>query len=179
MRHRQANSSRRDALRTSLRTLIVAVVIVVPLGSAPTVLAAKPEISRTINNHFVTTQHFDADPNCGPGASEIATGNEHLVIVDQGDSLHITYGETFHILVVPDDPAIPSTTRQGTDALVFNLLKDGTEIFHESFHDFGAYAQSPFEQIQLKIQFFVTFVYRDGEVVVDHEFGRDLPPEDC
>jgi hypothetical protein len=178
MRQRQPASGIRDAWRRLGRTLGAAIVTIAVLAAAPAALGAKPEISRTINNHFVTVQHFDAEPLCGPfsiAATEIATGNEHLVIVDQGDSVHVTYGETFHILAVPDDPSVPSDTRQGTDALVFNLLKDGTEIFHESFHDFGAAAWDPFA----KIQFFVTFVYRDGEVVVEHQFGRDLPPEGC
>ncbi len=59
--------------------------------------------------------------------------------------------------------------------MAFNLLKDGSSIFHESFHDFGPAAWDPFAKIQL----FVTFVYRDGEVAVDHVFGRDLPPDGC
>lgn len=104
---------------------------------------------------------------------EIGLGNERLIVVDRGDSLHVTYGETFKILAVPDDPSIPSNTRQGTGALSFNMLKDGKLIiFKESFHDFGPAAWDPFA----KIQFFTTFFYRDGEVIVDHFFGRDLPP---
>ena len=148
------------------------------LTTASAALAATPTITRVTNNHFYTAQYFDADPKCGPyaiGVTEIATGNEHFIAVENGDTLHVTYGETFQILAVPDDPAIPSNTRQGTDALVFNIPKDGTEIFHESFHDFGAAAWDPFAYIQL----FTTFVYRDGQVIVDHSFGRDLPPEGC
>jgi hypothetical protein len=153
--------------------------VILMLGPAGLAYAAKPAIERVINNHFTHSQHFDEAPECGPygwAGTEIATGNERLVIVDRGDSVHVTYGETFKILAVPDDPSIPTNTRQGTDALSFNLIKDGTVvIFKESFHDFGPAAWDPFA----KIQYFRTFVYRDGAVLVDREFGRDLPPEGC
>ena len=140
--------------------------------------AGQPVIDRTIDIHFVHTQHFDGNPACGPfmgGVTETATGNSHVVAIDQGDSFSVTFGETFKILAVPDDPSFPTTTRQETNAAHFQLLKDGTTIFHESFHDFGLAAWDP----NAKIQLFTTLVYRDGQVVVDHTFGRDLPPPGC
>ena len=141
------------------------------LAAVAPVAAAQPTIERTINIGFHHEQHFDADPVCGPGGTEIATGNEHLIIVDRGDALHITYGESFKILVVPDDPSLPTFTRQGTDAITFNLLKDGSEVFHESFHDYAP-AGWPFARIRV----IVTFVYVNGEVQVDREMLHDIPP---
>ena len=156
--------------------LAIAVMAVAPVSA----FAGRPVVDRVINNHFTHSQHFDPDPACGPytpyGVTEIATGNEHLVIVEAEDHLHISYNETFRILAVPDDPTVPTDTRQGTGALSFNLLKDGTmEVFHESFHDFGHAAWDPNAKIHLS----VTFVYRDGEVIVDHAFVRDGPPPGC
>jgi hypothetical protein len=148
------------------------------VATAGVVAAGQPVISRTIDIHFEHTQHFDGNPACGPfmgGVTETATGNSHVVAIDQGDSFSVTFGETFKILAVPDDPSFPTTTRQGTDAAHFRLLKDGTTIFHESFHDFGLAAWDP----NAKIQLFTTVIYRDGQVVIDHTFGRDLPPPGC
>jgi hypothetical protein len=152
--------------------------LILVIAAVGPVAAAQPTIERTINIKFTGTQHFDADPACGPfsiGVTEIATGNDHLVIVDQGDSLHVTFGETFKILMVPDDPSLPTQTRQGTDALVFNLLKNGTVVFHESFHDYGPSAWMPFAKIRVS----VTFVYVNGEVLVDHALIHDPPPPGC
>jgi len=138
---------------------------------APSALAADPVITRLSEQHFSTVQHFDGSPECGPGATEYATGNNHLQIVDLGDSVHVTFGETFQVLTVPDDPAAATILRRGTDAGSFNLSKNGTTTFHESFRDFG----TPWGDIQ----FFQTFVYANGQVVVDHVIARDSPPPGC
>jgi hypothetical protein len=67
---------------------------------------------------------------------------------------------------------VPVRERQGTDALTFQLVNDGAvEVFHESFHD----NNTVFGDIHL----YVTFVTVNGEVKVDHFFGRNLPPEGC
>jgi hypothetical protein len=156
--------------------LVAAIVIAATLWTAPTAHAATPEITRVIRHAFSTVQHFDPIPECGfPGATEYATGNDHLVIVDQGDSLHVTFGETFHILEVPDDPAFPTIERQGTDALHFNLIKGGTVVtFSESFHDFAS--QDDANNFR-KIDYYRTFVSTGDDVRVDREFVRkDLPP---
>lgn len=164
--------------RSMRRTVAAGLGISLMLATVAPVAAARPSIDRTINIGFYHEQHFDADPSCGPssiGVTEIATGNDRLVIVDQGDHLHVTFGETFKILLVPDDPSLPTSTRQGTDALTFNLLKNGTEIFHESFHDYGLSAWMPFAKIRMVL----TFVYANGEVQVDRALLHDFPPPGC
>lgn len=96
------------------------------------------------------------------------------ILLDQGDSVHVTFGETFHILVVYDDPAWPTEERQGTDALHFNLTKGGTETFSESFHDFVSVDGS---KNFLRFDYYRTFVSTGDDVRVDREFVRkDFPP---
>jgi hypothetical protein len=158
-------------LRRRYRPLVLAVLVVAAaVAMAPAAAAEPPTITREIRHPFSTVQHFpDAGPGC-PAATEYATGNDHLVIVEEGDSLHVTFGETFRILVVFDDPALGSFERQGTDALHFNLTKSGTEVFTESFHDF-----SPPD---FRVAYYRTFVYANGDVRVDRTFDR-LPPPSC
>lgn len=151
---------RRFRLAFLASTVVVALVGIVPAANADT-----PTITREIRHAFSTVQHFEGGPGC-PAATEYATGNDHLVLVDAGDSFHVTFGETFQILVVFDDPTLPAFERQGTDALHYNLNKSGTEIFTESFHDF-----SP----DLKIAAYRTFVYANGDIQVDREFVRNPP----
>ena len=147
------------------RHLVAAVLVAVSLAAPPSAHAATPVISRSIRNNFSTVQHFAGGPGC-PATTEYATGNEHLVYVETSDGVHVSYGETFRILVVPDDPSLPSAQRQGTDALRFNLTPSGNEIFTESFHDF-----SP----DLRISVYRTFVYANGEVKVDRTITRNPP----
>ncbi len=67
--------------------LIAAAIAVAPAA------AARPVVTRVVNIGFHIEQHFDADPSCGPfaiGVTEIADGNSHLVIVDDGTRLAIT-----------------------------------------------------------------------------------------
>ena len=82
-------------LRRTLMTLSMATALIAWLpGSAS---ADPPEVT-TVINHFETSQHFEADPVCGGlGVTEMATGTEHFHVVDQGDTLHVVYGETFRI----------------------------------------------------------------------------------
>jgi hypothetical protein len=162
--------------RKGIRGSLVAVIVfAASLGFAPAGHAAKPEIIREIRHAFSTVQHFDPIPECGfPGATEYATGNDHLVIIDKGDSFHLTFGETFRIMVVYDDPTWPTEERKGTDALHFNLTKGGTETFSESFHDFVSRDDS---KNFLKFDYYRTFVSTGDDVRVDREFVRkDFPP---
>jgi hypothetical protein len=149
--------------------MLAAMVVAAVVAMAPAAAADTPTITREIRHAFSTVQYFpDAGPGC-PAATEYTTGNDHLVIVEEGDSLHVTFGETFRILVVHDDPTIPSYERQGTDALHFNLTKSGTEVFTESFHDFAP---------DFRVAYYRTFVYANGDVRVDRAFDR-LPPPSC
>jgi hypothetical protein len=163
--------TRSRRLRRRYRPLVLAVMVVAAaMAMVPAAYADTPTITREIHHPFSTrVQHFDPIPECGfPGATEYTTGNDHLVIVDQGDSVHVTFGETFRVLEVPDDPAFPTIERQATDALHFNLTKSGTEVFTESFHDFS--------QPDFKIDYYRTFVYANGDVRVDREIIRNPPP---
>jgi hypothetical protein len=132
--------------------------------------SAAPLITRSIDIHFSRSQHFDADPSCGPGVTEVQEGNHHLVIVDDGTWFNVTAGETFTITVIPDDPSIPTSTRKVTALFHYRLQPDGDEIFHQTFRDFGG---------GLKIQFMWTWITRDGEVTVDHAIIGDEPPAGC
>ena len=97
------------------------------------------QVWAAVRHAFSTVQHFDPIPECGfPGATEYATGNDRLILVDKGDSWHVTFGETFRIVEVPDDPALPSWERKGTDTLHFNLTKGGIETFTEAYHESGS-----------------------------------------
>ena len=98
------------------------------------------------------------------------------MIVDDGERLEVTFGETFRISAFPDDPAIPTDTRQGTDAGLFIASSaTATSSYHESFHDYGAAAWD----LDAKIRLMTTFTTRDGEVQVDHAIVNDLPPPGC
>jgi hypothetical protein len=158
-------------LRSRFRRLVLAAMVVAAVvAMAPAAAADTPTITREIRHAFSTVQYFPGGPGC-PAATEYATGNDHLVIVEEGDTLHVTFGETFRILVVFDDPALGSFERKGTDALHFNLTKSGTEVFTESFHDF-----SPPD---FRVDYYRTFVYANGDVRVDREIIRNPPPPDC
>jgi hypothetical protein len=143
------------------------------------VAAARPTITREIDVQFHLEQHFDGDPSCGPffvdGVTEIADGNSHLVIVDDGSTLKVAFGETFKILAIPDDPSIATNTRNGTDAGHFIAQRDGDVIFHESFHDYGPAAWD----LDAKIRFVTTFTTQNGEVHIDHMIQNDMPPPGC
>lgn len=152
--------------------LIAAAIAVAPAA------AARPQVTHAINIGFHIEQHFDADPKCGPfaiGVTEIADGNSHLVIVDDGTRLSITSGETFWVTAIPDDPTIASSTRHGTDSGHFQLQRDGDVIAHESFHDYGPAAWDPDAKIRLS----TTFITHNGEVQVDHGIFNDMPPDGC
>ena len=164
-------------LLRSSRTGIALGLIAAAIAVAPAA-AARPQVTHAINIGFHIEQHFDADPKCGPfaiGVTEIADGNSHLVIVDDGTRLSITSGETFWVTAIPDDPTIASNTRHGTDAGHFQLQRDGDVIAHESFHDYGAAAWDPDAKIRLS----TTFITHNGEVQVDHGIFNDMPPDGC
>jgi hypothetical protein len=175
-----------DALRPfssvrSWRAAAVALgIVALTAASVAPVAAATPTITKSIDHHFVEMWHFDANPACGPygvATTETLTGVLHTVIVDQGDSVHVAYGGTNTILVVPDDPALSPYERQSTNAGHVNVLKNGTVVTHESFHDFGAADWVPSDKIQM--HFFTTFVFANGEVRVDRTVVRDGPPPGC
>jgi len=152
----------RMTIASALAAMIASVVAVTPAA------AARPDVFTEVR-HFEHSQYFPPDPNCEVatvGTTEIAVGTEHFHITDLGDSFHIVYGETFKITMVYDDGS-PNDYRQGTDAFTLQVAKDGDEVVHESFHDFGP----PFGNLQ----FFTTFVVVNGEVLIDHNFGRNLP----
>jgi hypothetical protein len=141
------------------------------LGMAAPASAGQPVVTRTVT-HFDKSQHFDPVPECGlPGVTEYAVGTEHLVSVEDGDTLHVTYGEEFRVSVVVDGETIPIEERHGSDAISFQMVNNGSvTVFHESFHD------QP-NLVLGNVAFYTTFVAIDGVVKVDHFFGRNLPDE--
>jgi hypothetical protein len=166
----------RIGLRRGQVAVLAALLTTVALASPAA--AAQPTVTRVINNHAHHESHYDGDPKCGPfwgGVTEIADGNDHLVVVDDGTRLTIHFGEEFKITAIPDDPSIAPNTRQGTDALTFVAQRDGDVIFHESFHDFGAAAWD----LDAKIRFSTTFITHNGEVQVEHTIDNDMPPPGC
>src|SRR5215216_2364698 len=169
----QCNSKNRGG-RKMFHSLIAAIVIAASLWVTPAVHADEgPEITREVRHAFSTVQHFDPIPECGfPGATEYATGNDHFIIVDMGDSVHVTFMETFRVLEVPDDPAFPTIERKGTDTLHFNLTKGGTETFSESYHEFASRENA---NNFWKIGYFRTFVSTGDKIRVDREFARNPP----
>ena len=175
MKRPQSDSKNRGGCKTFRHSLVAVIVSVASLWIASTAQAADgPEITREVRHAFSTVQHFDLIPECGfPGATEYATGNDHLIIVDMGDSLHVTFMETFRVLEIPDDPAFPTIERQGTDTLHFNLTKGGTETFSESYHEFASRENA---NNFWKIGYFRTFVSTGDDVQVDREFARNPPP---
>ena len=165
------------ALRRRAWTGVALGLIAAAIAVAPAA-AARPQVTRVVNIGFHLEQHFDADPTCGPysvGVTEIADGNSHLVIVDDGTRLAITFGETFRITAIPDDPTIASNTRQGTDSGHFLIKRNGDLVVHESFHDYGVAAWD----LDAKIRLSTTFITHNGEVQVDHGLFNDMPPDGC
>ena len=166
-----ARVPRRRLSRVADRTRALRVAIAVAAGLGGAAVAAASASAAATVNHFSKVQHFDA--GCGlPGATEYATGTEHLNVRDlDNGTLHVTYGETFKILQVSDDPTVAPRERQGTDAITFHLINNGPTVFHESYRerntDFG------------DIFFFTTFVAVHGEVRVDRTFARNPPPPGC
>jgi hypothetical protein len=133
----------------------------------------------TIVDRFSTVTHFDPWPPCNDfgGSTDTATGIEHLHYTDLGDSVAVSYDETFWITTVPDRPTEATYQQQGTDAIAFHLAKDGSQVFHESFHDNHVTFDNG--ATYLMMRFYTTFVYVNGAVLVDHNFGANTPPEGC
>lgn len=157
-------------------TPLVAGAMALSLATAGSVAAARPTVTIERDLHFTTTQYFPASA-CGPGTTEIATGNSHQVVVDDGETIHVQFTETFKVHMIWDGGLFPDGYRQGTDALQFSMTRGGVVVFHEAFHDFGPAAFRNGEDA--RIQLFVRFTSKDGNVIVDHFFGRDLPPDGC
>jgi len=132
----------------------------------PSVAVAARTISRTRVDVGVALGE-----RCGRGP-EYYTGNDHIVIVETEDMFHVTFGETYKVLGVPDDPTLPTHDGHGTDAFHFNFTKSGTEVRTESFHDFRT---DEFGTVQ-RIDYHLTFVFANGELRVDREIIRNFPP---
>jgi hypothetical protein len=164
-------------MKRPFATAIVALVVAAALGaigSTSALASAEPPTITTNVDKFSFNHHFDAAPECGLpyGSTEYWTGTQHLQVVSEGDNIHVAYGETFQVIQVSDNPAIATRERRGTDAWNFELVNNGAvRVFHESFHDLN----TDFGDIFLTS----TFVAVNGEVVVDHFLGRNLPPEGC
>jgi hypothetical protein len=153
-------------------------VVGLSLAFASSTLAANVT-TVTIVDSFTIVQHFDPWPPCNDfgGSTDTATGIEHLHYTDLGDSVAVSYDETFWVTVVPDRPTEATYKRQGTDAWAFHLAKDGSVVFHDSFHDNGVTFDNG--QTHQMMRFYTTFVYANGAVLVDHNFGANTPPEGC
>ena len=122
-------------------------------------------------NNVSEVEHFEGCGG-GPGVTEYLTGREHVQVVDFGQgTLKLTYGLTFRVTEVSDDPTVPSRERQGSDERTLHLLDDGSVIFHESFHDLNTGFGDTFAV--------TTFVGVGGEVRVEHDFVRNPPPSGC
>src|SRR5262245_24068444 len=178
--HTMATTNLREA-RRQLRPMraLSGIALTLMLGTTVTpaasaTAAARPPVVSTDVNHFHVMQHFDPLPGCGTqyGTTAVATGTERLHVTQTDDMLHVAYGETFRIVETPDDPSVLSYEHQGTDALTFQLVNNGAvQVFHESWHDnktaFG------------DLSFHTAFVAVNGEVHVDHTFGRGEVPPGC
>ncbi len=160
------------------RVLIPLIAVGLSLGLAASTFAANVATVTSVDR-FSTVTHFDPWPPCNNfgGSTDTATGIEHLHYTDLGDSVAFSYDETFWITTVPDRPTEATYHQQGTDAIAFHLAKDGSQVFHESFHD----NRVTFDNgaTYLMMRFYTTFVYVNGAVLVDHNFGANTPPEGC
>ena len=131
-----------------------------------------------MNIGFHIEQHFDADPTCGPfaiGVTEIADGNSHLVIVDDGTRLAITSGETFWVTAIPDDPTIASNTRHGHGRGALPAQARRRRRRPRVVPRLRAAAWD----LDAKIRLSTTFITHNGEVQVDHGIFNDMPPDGC
>jgi hypothetical protein len=163
----------RQAIKRTGRVGLAFGLLASALVAAPA--SAQPTITREINiHHDEGTRYFPANPACDPDSiavTEHLVDNEHLVIVDHGDWLNVTFGESFTITVTPDDPLIAPTTRRGSDAGHFRMQRDGDVIYHESFRDFGPLPWQPASTLKIRVR--QTFVTVDGNVRVDG-FAADI-----
>jgi hypothetical protein len=168
------------ASRTLSRRSVLIPLLVVGLSVAlsGSVLAASPTVF-TIVNKFTIVQTFGPWPPCNDfgGSTDTATGIEHFHVTDLGDSVAVSYDETYWVTVVPTRPTEATYKRQGTDAWAVHVAKDGSVAFHESFHDNGVTFDNGATHQMLR--FYTTFVYVNGTVLVDHNFGANGPPEGC
>jgi len=135
--------------------------------------AAPPTVTTTVR-HVQFADHYDDNPSCGTVASTVYyDGTDRLHVAFAGDTIHASYGATFKIREVPDDPSFPTLEREATDSFTFQLTNGGVQVFHESFHD----SVTPFGDLRL----YTTFVAVDGVVKVDYtRVGPSgVPPPGC
>jgi hypothetical protein len=160
------------------RVLIPLLVVGLSVALSGSVLAVSPTVYTTVNK-FTIVRHFDPYPPCNDfgGTTETATGTEHIHFTDLGDSVAVSYNETFWVTIVPDRPTEATYQQQGTDASILQLRKDGTVVHHESFHNSNVTFDNGATYVMLR--FYTTFVYANGAVLVDHTFGANNPPDEC
>jgi hypothetical protein len=171
-----ASWTKKEGLKRLPNRALLALVVATAsalIGWTTAASAKAPTITTQVDK-FSKVIHFDAAPECGLpyGSTEYQTGTEHLQIVEQGDNIHLSFGDTFQITQVSDNPAIPTRVRRGADAGTFQLVNNGAVVLsHESFHDFN----TDFGDIFLT----ASFVAVNGKVLVDHLISRNLPPDGC
>ena len=159
-----------STIRRFLLVLVTAAGLAALWIAGPAAAAGSPAVT-TIVRPISFAEHFDAA--CGlPGSTEYWSGTERYHAVEFADgSVNITWGASFKVHQVSDDPTVAPRDRQGTDANVFHLSDNGPVVFHESFHD----RNTDWGDIFLT----TTFVEVNGEVQVDHTLTRNLPPDGC
>jgi hypothetical protein len=166
--HRTPPSARSRARRSFIAIALCALTSLAIAG--PAAAEGQPTVTTTVNN-LSEVEHFDG---CGgsPGVTEYLTGKEHFQVVDFTDgTLKVSYGRTFRVTEVSDDPALPPRERQGSDQITLHLIDNVPQIFHESFHDLNTGFGDTFAV--------TTFVAVGGEVRVDHDLVRNPPPPGC
>ena len=147
---------------------LAAIAMAAPASAAP------PTVTTEVS-HVQFSEHFDGNPNCGTvGGTEFFDGTQRLHVVTDGDTMHVTFGSTFDIVGVPDDPAsLPSNVTPPMQRPSKSSTTEGSWSSMESFHDkntvFG------------DLRFYTTFVAVDGVVKVDHtrSFPPGQPPPGC
>ena len=167
--HQQRPSARSHAWRSCIAIAFCGLAWLAIAG--PAAAAGPPTVTTTVND-LSAVEHFDGCGDGSPGVTEYLTGREHLQVVEFAPDIgKVTYGSTFRITEVSDDPTVPPRERQGTYAGTFHLIDNGTAIVHESFHDLNTTFGNTFEVI--------TFVAVQGVVRVDHDLIRNPPPPGC
>src|SRR3954451_5171672 len=107
--HRNPLSARSGARRSCIAIALCAITSLAIAG--PAAAAGQATVTMTVNNRS-EVEHFDG---CGgsPGVTEYLTGREHLHFVEfTNGTLNVSYGTTFWVTEVSDDPTVPTRQRQ-------------------------------------------------------------------
>src|SRR4051794_21360483 len=111
--HRPRPSARSRARRSCLAIALSALASLAIAG--PAAAAGQPTVTTTVKD-LSEVEHFDGCGAGAPGVTEYLTGRDHLQVVDFGDGTgKVTYGSTFRITEVSDDPTVPPRERRGTE----------------------------------------------------------------